>query len=409
MPAKVAELHHVADLRGQDYISVSQIVDVAFLYEMYELAESMREIAEQKPNEPSANRLRTASLLFYEPSTRTYTSFQTAANMLGTRNLNAHPGMSGTSVEKGETLEDTLLSTVDTTLSARGKDFSDVMVLRHKDNDSSERAAEILDIPVINAGSGSAEHPTQALLDVHTILRKKGRLDNLHVVMVGDMLHGRTVKSLAQLLALGEGNRITFVSPQSLAMPPEVLEMLEGRVDFQQVHTMEAVLEGVDVYYWTRVQKERFADPALYNQVKDDFILTPELAERLDPTAIFMHPLPRVNEIHSDVDRDPRSVYLGEQMRNGVLVRMALLNTIAGYPTGIEEKFRVLQLPELATVPAGVAELDDPRYVVMNERGQILRVQGYDIQTGQTADVGSQIRLKKGATVQPYLNGNGRG
>lgn len=319
--ARVAELHTLADLKGQSYIRVAQIAGAHFLRELFASADQMPDVMEDR----SAAFINSGALLFYEPSTRTHDSFLAALGYLGARVIIDHDGMGNTSVAKGESFSDTLRSIEETTA-------AEVLILRHSDDFSSEKAVEAVETPVINAGSGKLHHPTQALLDAYTIYKELGELNGIHLVAVGDMLHGRTIKSLAQLLALGEGNSITFVAPESLSMPDEVLQTLEGRVRVHQTTDLEATLGIGDVFYWTRVQKERFPDTdagrAEYNRVKDSYILTPDVVRYMRRDARIMHPLPRVNEIHREVDKDHRAVYF-DQMRNGLLIRMALLKAIA--------------------------------------------------------------------------------
>lgn len=318
MHAEASQLHKLSDVEGQSYITVEQIQSRTFLQELFTLADEM----ERVKKDPVAHSLRSIALLFYQASTRTHGSFRAASQFLGARAIADYHGMNGTSVEKSESFEDTLKSVVA---------ISDpqIVVLRHPDNDSSERAAQVLDRPVVNAGSGKAEHPTQALLDAYTIQKYLGQLENLHVVAVGDMLNGRTIKSLAKLLTLGKGNTVTFVAPENLSMPEDIVRQLDKKgVKIQQTTRLEDVLSTGDVFYWTRVQKEWFDSASEYEAVKDRFILTPDITAQMRQDAIIMHPLPRVNEIEREVDKDVRAVYF-HQMENGLLVRMALLKTIA--------------------------------------------------------------------------------
>lgn len=271
--------------------------------------------------------------LFFEASTRTDLSFQAAMRRLGGDVIGASNGVQFSSVYKGEDLPDTVR--------AAGC-YADVIVLRHPQVGSSFEAAYYLDklnsridnpSVIISGGDGIGEHPTQALLDMFTILDQKQRFDNLTITMVGDLRHGRTVHSLAKLIARYEasGIRLCFVSPPSLKMPGEIIQMLNNRSDgiYETPDLME-VLGQSDVVYWTRVQEERFQDnPAEYEAIKDDFIMTPAVIAHAKSDAILMHPLPRKHEMgtredHDILDGDPRAVYF-EQMENGMLVRMALL------------------------------------------------------------------------------------
>jgi aspartate carbamoyltransferase len=271
--------------------------------------------------------------LFFESSTRTDLSFQAAMRRLGGDVIGASNGVQFSSVYKGEDLPDTIR--------AAGC-YADVIVLRHPQVGSSFEAAYYLDklnaridnpSVIISGGDGIGEHPTQALLDMFTILDQKQRFDDLTITMVGDLRHGRTVHSLAKLIARFEAKnvRLCFVSPPSLKMPAEIIQMLNGQGDsvYETADLME-VLSQSDVIYWTRVQEERFKDnPAEYEAIKDDFIMTPPVMAHAKPDAILMHPLPRKHEMgtredHDVLDEDARAVYF-EQMENGMLVRMALL------------------------------------------------------------------------------------
>lgn len=268
--------------------------------------------------------------LFFEASTRTDMSFQAAMRRLGGEVIAASNGVQFSSVYKGENLADTVR--------AAGC-YADVMVLRHPKTGSSYEAAYYLDklnahidnpAVLVNAGDGIGEHPTQALLDMFTIVDQKQGLDNLTITMVGDLLNGRTVHSLAKLIARYEAHDVTvcFVSPASLKMPASIIEMLRGFNTYETSDLME-VLGQSDVIYWTRVQEERFEQPGEYEAIKDDFIMTPSLLAQAKADAILMHPLPRKHEMgtpedHDILDEDPRAVYF-EQMENGMFVRMALL------------------------------------------------------------------------------------
>ena len=272
------------------------------------------------------------ALLFFEASTRTDMSFQAAMLRLGGKVIGASNGIQFSSVYKGEDLPDTVR--------AAGC-YADVISLRHPQVGASYLAAHYLDLlaekigrrpVVISAGDGVGEHPTQALLDLFTVLESKGTVDGLAITMVGDLKHGRTVHSLAKLLATygATETRVNFVSPPSLTMPRDIVRRLRvAGISVQETSDLDQVLGVSDVIYWTRVQEERFADEAEYEQVKEGFIMTPSVMDRARPDAILMHPLPRKHEMggpadHELLDADPRSVYF-QQMENGMLVRMALL------------------------------------------------------------------------------------
>lgn len=273
--------------------------------------------------------------LFFEASTRTDMSFQTAMKRLGGEVVAASNGVQFSSVYKGENLADTVR--------AAGC-YADVIVLRHPAVGSSYEAAYYLDMlrdkigrqpVIISGGDGIGEHPTQALLDMFTIIDLKKSLDNLNITMVGDLKHGRTVHSLAKLIARLEGSGVTVncVSPASLMMPAEIINRMQSKgVTVVETDNLYDVLGETDVIYWTRVQEERFTDRAEYEAIKNGFVMTPQVLAQAGPHTVLMHPLPRKNEMgtpddHDVLDADPRSVYF-QQMENGMFVRMALLTKV---------------------------------------------------------------------------------
>jgi aspartate carbamoyltransferase len=257
--------------------------------------------------------------LFYEPSTRTSSSFTAAMERLGGSVIPIHEVRSS-SVAKGESLPDTIR-----TLEA----YADVIVLRHPEIGSAALAAKYARKPVINAGDGAGEHPTQALLDLYTILAELGRVDGITVTMVGDLKYGRTVHSLVRLLSLFDV-RLNYVSPEILRLPPEIFTELGQAGVRQSEHTkLEDVLGESDVLYVTRIQKERFTDPQAYESVKDAYVITPEVMRGAKAQMAVMHPLPRVGEISPEFDDDPRAAYF-RQMEYGLYVRMALLALVLG-------------------------------------------------------------------------------
>lgn len=259
--------------------------------------------------------------LFYEPSTRTFLSFEAAAVRLGAGTI-ATQGVEFSSIAKGETLEDTIRTVAS---------YADIIDLRHSETGAAERAANVSRVPVINGGDGSGEHPTQALLDLYTIKHKLGRVDDLRVTMVGDLKHGRTVNSLARLLALFSGNSINYVSPREYDMPEDTIAALAAAGVAQQKHRdLKPVIEETDVLYVTRVQSERIGDKSAKLMKKEPYVINAALLEQArDNDMIVMHPLPRVNEIHPEVDSDPRVVFF-DQVESGLYVRMALLAMVAG-------------------------------------------------------------------------------
>jgi aspartate carbamoyltransferase catalytic subunit len=257
--------------------------------------------------------------LFYEPSTRTSSSFISAIERLGGSAIPINE-VRYSSVTKGESLPDTVRTL---------ESYADVIVLRHPDTGASALAAKYCHKPIINAGDGTGEHPTQALLDAFTIREELGHLDNLTVTMLGDLKYGRTVHSLARLLALYHV-KLNYVAPEILRMPPALIDELRQRGIAQKEHkNLESVLPDTDVLYVTRVQKERFEDPSQYDTVKEAFVITPEIMSRAKKEMVLMHPLPRVTEIAMEVDDDPRAAYF-RQMEYGLYVRMALLAMVLG-------------------------------------------------------------------------------
>ncbi|MEE9217215.1 MAG: aspartate carbamoyltransferase [Anaerolineales bacterium] len=257
--------------------------------------------------------------LFYEPSTRTSSSFLAAMERLGGSVIPINE-VTYSSVAKGESLPDTV-RTLQT--------YADVIVLRHPEVGAAKLAAQYTTKPIINAGDGIGEHPTQALLDLFTIQEELGRIDGLTVTMLGDLKFGRTVHSLSRLLSLFDV-RINLVSPDILSMPPELLTELTREGMEQRAHTtLSPVLPETDVLYVTRVQKERFEDLEEYAAVKDAYVISPETLEDAKEEMIVMHPFPRVGEISMEVDDDPRAAYF-RQMEYGLYVRMALLAMVLG-------------------------------------------------------------------------------
>jgi aspartate carbamoyltransferase catalytic subunit len=257
--------------------------------------------------------------VFYEPSTRTSSSFTSAMERLGGSVIPINE-VRYSSVSKGESLPDTIR-----TLEC----YADVIVLRHPETGAAALAARYAHKPVINAGDGTGEHPTQALLDLYTIRAELGHLDGLTVTMLGDLRYGRTVHSLARLLTL-YGARLNYVSPETLSLPREILaEIAESGVVQVEYRDLDPVLAESDVLYVTRVQKERFTDPAQYEAVKDSYVIDPQVMRAAKEEMIVMHPLPRVGEISMDFDDDPRAAYF-RQMEYGLYVRMALLAIVLG-------------------------------------------------------------------------------
>ena len=257
--------------------------------------------------------------LFYEPSTRTRLSFEAAMLRLGGQTMGTDNAREFSSAAKGETLEDTIRIV---------SGYADVIVLRHSEEGAARRAAAVSGVPVINAGDGPGQHPTQALLDLYTIRDELGRIDGVRVALVGDLANGRTVRSLTYLLSKFKDVKVWFVAPPQVAMRDDLKAHLdEHHVPWVETEDLDSVLPDVDVVYMTRIQKERFADPEVYNAVKGVYRIDGAALARMRKYAILMHPLPRVDEIAPEVDADPRAAYF-RQARNGLHIRMALLDRL---------------------------------------------------------------------------------
>lgn len=258
--------------------------------------------------------------LFYEPSTRTRLSFETAMLRLGGQVLSVAEAKTSSSAAKGETLFDT------------GKmieGYADVAVIRHPVVGSAAEMAQGAGIPVINGGDGAGQHPTQSLLDIYTIQKEKGRLLNLTVTLAGDLKNGRTVHSLSWVLGK-YGPRFYFVSPEELRMPEEITKALrEDGIEVIETNNMEEAVAKSDVLYMTRIQKERFTDPAEYERLKGSYVVTLDLVKKAKTGITIMHPLPRVDEIAKEVDEYEGAAYF-RQASNGVPIRMALLALVTG-------------------------------------------------------------------------------
>ena len=257
--------------------------------------------------------------LFFEPSTRTRLSFEAAMQRLG-GGVVSMGSVESSSVTKGETLVDTVRTV---------SQYADVIVIRHPRTGSAKEAADAVPIPVINAGDGTGQHPTQALLDIYTIYKELGSLKNLTVSMVGDLKNGRTVHALVELLSLYQ-TQLYFVSPGSLRMPEEITSNLKQKgIKIEEAEDMLKAANASDLVYMTRVQKERFADLSEYERVKGSYIINEEFIKKLKKKITILHPLPRVDEINPEVDAYPGAAYF-RQVRNGVFVRMALLSMVFG-------------------------------------------------------------------------------
>ncbi|MFW5696314.1 MAG: aspartate carbamoyltransferase [Phototrophicaceae bacterium] len=325
------------DFAGKHIISVEQF-NQQDLEIVFDSAQSLRQrVVEHDPELPYLCAGRVMASLFFESSTRTDMSFQAAMRRLGGEVVAASNGVQFSSVYKGENLADTVR--------AAGC-YADVLVLRHPESGSSYQAAYYLDrlnerivtpAAIISGGDGIGEHPTQALLDLFTIKDMKKRVDNLTITLVGDLLYGRTVHSLAKLIALygARNTTLCFVSPASLRMPDTIVDFLNKHdVAVHETSDLYEVLDQTDVIYWTRVQQERFARQADYDAIRDNFIMTPAVLNQAKRDVILMHPLPRRHEMgtpadHDILDQNPRAVYF-QQMENGMFIRMALLAKVLG-------------------------------------------------------------------------------
>jgi len=257
--------------------------------------------------------------LFFEPSTRTRLSFESAATRLGAKVIGfSEPG--STSVQKGESLRDTIKTI---------SNYSDIIVMRHPKEGSARFASEVSTVPIINAGDGANQHPTQTLLDMYSIRKTQGHLDNLNIAFVGDLKYGRTVHSL--VIALSNYNtKFHLVSPEELKLPSSVkMHIKEKELAYHQYTELQDVIGKVDILYMTRIQKERFSDPMDYEKVKNSYTLKNSMLEKARTNLKILHPLPRVNEISVDVDENPKAYYFTQAL-NGVYVRQAILASILG-------------------------------------------------------------------------------
>ncbi|PTN07764.1 aspartate carbamoyltransferase [Mangrovibacterium marinum] len=269
---------------------------------------------ERNPNQRLLEGKVVASL-FFEPSTRTRLSFETAINRLGGRII-GFTDSNSSSVTKGETLHDTIKMV---------SNYADLIVMRHPLEGSARYAAEVSTIPIINAGDGANQHPTQTLLDMYSIQKTQGRLDNINIFMVGDLKYGRTVHSLLMAMSEFENPIFNFIAPEELEMPEEYKIFLRDKgIRYFEHREFTDIISEADIVYMTRVQKERFSDPIEYEQVKNVYILRNSMLANTKPTMRILHPLPRVNEIHTDVDSSEKAYYF-QQALNGMYTREAII------------------------------------------------------------------------------------
>lgn len=309
MPKK--KLKHVLEAK--------QFSDRKFLEEVFERASHMGKMDKERKVPQSLKGLVVASF-FYEESTRTRFSFEVSALKLGARVVSTEKASQFSSVAKGETLEDTIRIL---------NCYVDAIIMRHNVEGSAKTAAQFSKVPVINAGDGKGEHPTQALLDMYTIKKEIGRMDDFSIAMVGDLKYGRTIHSLTYLLESHKDVKIYMVSPKTLKIPDEHIQsLIASGTYFEETEKLEDVIDKVEVLYMTRIQKERFPNTKAYNRVKGYYSLDKESLKKMkEDSAVIMHPLPRVGEIDPKVDTDPRAAYF-RQAKNGLYIRMALLDMI---------------------------------------------------------------------------------
>lgn len=303
---KIFKLKNIISIKDFEREDVEYILDEA---------EKLEDIAQSKEvSDELKGKL--LGLMFFEPSTRTKISFETAMKRLGGDCIGFENSTSS-SVSKGESIADT---------AKMFEGYSDALVIRHELEGVSKFISGIVDVPVINAGDGAGQHPTQTLLDLYTIRKEIGEIDNLNIALIGDLKFGRTVHSLANALGLFKNIKIYLVSPPELKMPQEILiDLNKTNVEYEEVSNIESVIDDVNVLYVTRIQKERFADIEEYQKIKGAYIINKKMLDGKD--LIVMHPLPRIDEISSDVDNTKYNKYF-TQAANAVPVRMAILKTL---------------------------------------------------------------------------------
>ena len=299
---------------NRSLVSIANLSKDKIMYLIY-----MAQEFEKHPNRKILDD-RVVATLFFEPSTRTRLSFETADNRLGARVIGfTDPKV--TSSTKGETLKDTIMMV---------SNYADVIVMRHYLEGAARYASEVSPVPVINAGDGANQHPTQTMLDLYSIYKTQGTLENLNIYLVGDLKYGRTVHSL--IMALRHFNpTLHFIAPEELSLPNEYKDFCkENNIKFEEHNDFNAdVISNADILYMTRVQRERFTDPMEYERVKDVYILRASMLEKARENMKILHPLPRVNEIDYDVDNDPHAYYF-EQARNGLYARQAIICDVLG-------------------------------------------------------------------------------
>lgn len=301
-------------MEKHDFVTIADLSKEKIMYLM-----NMAQAFEMHPNREILKG-KVVATLFFEPSTRTRLSFETAANRLGARVI-GFSDAKVTSATKGETLKDTILMV---------SNYADVIVMRHHIEGAAQYASEIAPVPIVNAGDGAHQHPSQCLLDLYSIYKTQGTLENLNIYLVGDLKYGRTVHSL--IMAMRHFNpTFHFIAPEELAMPEEykLYCRQHGIKYIEHTDFNEDVIAGADIIYMTRVQKERFSDLMEYERVKDVYILKNDMLGKAKENMKILHPLPRVNEIAYDVDENPHAYYI-QQAQNGLYAREAILGDVLG-------------------------------------------------------------------------------
>lgn len=278
------------------------------LEEIFELTDKIKNNPEQYSEELNG---KIVAVMFYEPSTRTRLSFETAALKLGAKIISTENANSNSSGKKGETIEDTVRVL---------QNYADAIVIRHSSEKMPEQAASVAKVPIFNGGAGKGEHPTQSLLDVYTIREHRKTIDGLKIAILGDLLNGRTIHSLLNLVSLYDNVEVYGLSKECFALPQEYIDMLNERgIEYKKCTSFDDIPRDVDVMYHTRIQSERFEG----DFGKEEYIINKEVLDKFSENTIVLHPLPRVDEISTDIDNDPRAMYF-EQAHNGLYVRMAL-------------------------------------------------------------------------------------
>ncbi len=303
------------------HIIESQQFNLPWIMELFASAQQMEKVAARGGTQDYQNKIMAS--LFYEPSTRTRFSFETAMLRLGGKILSTENAKEFSSAISGESLEDSIKVL---------SNLVDVIVLRHNEIGGANRAAEVADVPVINAGDGKGgQHPTQALTDLYTIHKEIKSIDGLNIALVGDLAHGRTVRSLAYLLSKFERTKIYFVAPEKLQIHQDILDHLEeNEVWYGKANDLRKIINTVDVVYQTRIEKSQLeVDEKEYEKIMESFYIDTSMMNGLKADAIVMHPLPRLKEISKDVDIDKRAAYF-RQSQNGIFIRMALLANVLG-------------------------------------------------------------------------------